>query len=133
MSNGTVDVTLLPEYRIKQMVRERDGFKCFDCGMTQEQHLLKYGSDLQVHRMDKRAAYDLTHCVTLCYPCHGSVKRNPRVVRAKVLLDFTRGNQDIELWNQLVGESVRLQRDIDSVIMGILRYAFEDDAPDFVI
>ncbi|MBM4762264.1 hypothetical protein GNT69_08125 [Bacillus sp. B15-48] len=59
----------------RKKARERDSYKCQDCGITEEQ----YGHELSVHHIvhfrkfkgDWVLANELTNLVTLCeYPCH---------------------------------------------------------------
>jgi hypothetical protein len=57
---------------VKASVRERDGFKCQDCGMTNEQHNERYGKQLDVHRLIPGCAYSVALCVTLCRACHST-------------------------------------------------------------
>jgi len=61
----------------KERVRERDGYECQDCGMTQEEHLEERGRDLEVHHIRKAKAFDsdekrnaMENLITLCYACH---------------------------------------------------------------
>ena len=58
-------------------VRERDGHKCLDCGMTQTEHKEKYGQKLHVHHLRKARDVDdpekrnaLENLATLCRDCH---------------------------------------------------------------
>ena len=55
---------------IKTRVRKRDKYQCVDCGMSQQAHLLKYDSKLQVHRLMPGSLYSLEGCVTVCRECH---------------------------------------------------------------
>src|SRR5262245_52577978 len=63
------------ELAIKDNVRIRDGFKCRDCGMTQDEHLEKFGRILDVHRVLPGIVYREESCVTLCRDCHGKKPR----------------------------------------------------------
>jgi len=56
--------------RVKKAVRDRDGQKCRDCGMTKEAHIEKYGKQLEVHRLQAGSPYTLEGCITLCFTCH---------------------------------------------------------------
>lgn len=68
--------------RIKAL--ERDGFKCVLCGMTQEEHLLKYGRDITVDHIDgsgcntlkKDKNNSLDNLRTLCLRCHSINEKN---------------------------------------------------------
>ncbi len=64
---------------IKAAVRERDGNRCAECGMLNEQHVERYGSILEVHRVIPGSEYSLEAgaCVTLCIPCHGPKPKRP--------------------------------------------------------
>lgn len=77
----------MTEAQIKQAVRERDGFKCVECGMTQEQHYEKYGRDLEVHRDPPGAPYSIDICVTMCRVCHGPMPRRRHHSRPYVKID----------------------------------------------
>jgi 5-methylcytosine-specific restriction endonuclease McrA len=63
---------------IKQQVRERDALVCVECGMTNAEHVLKYGKSLEVHRTTPGSEYSLRRgvCVTLCRKCHAPKPRS---------------------------------------------------------
>jgi len=67
------------EKAVKKIVRDRDGNKCTKCGLTNEQHIEKYGRQLQVHRLAPGSVYTESRCVTLCIPYHGPEPRSPRL------------------------------------------------------
>lgn len=51
---------------------ERDGYKCVNCGMSWEQHLEIYNSELNVDHIDRdRKNNSLDNLQTLCLVCHG--------------------------------------------------------------
>ena len=56
--------------KVKAAVRERDGFRCTKCGVSNEDHLATHGKSLHVHRLTPGSVYTLEGCVTLCIPCH---------------------------------------------------------------
>lgn len=57
---------------IKDKIRERDGYKCVQCGMTNEEHQKQFDTILHVHRMVPGTTYGSNwFCVTLCQTCHG--------------------------------------------------------------
>ncbi len=61
---------------IKALVRARDGFRCVQCGMTNDRHRERYGRQLDVHRTEPGSPYSADGCVTLCKGCHaGQPKR----------------------------------------------------------
>jgi len=57
-------------FELKARVRTRDGCRCVECGMTQEQCRLRYGQQLEVHRVLPGWEYDEGICITLCVDCH---------------------------------------------------------------
>lgn len=63
---------------VKRLVRERDGNCCKECGLHNAVHLMRYGRQLEVHRVVPGSLYTLDGCVTLCEECHlGKPKRAP--------------------------------------------------------
>lgn len=78
-TSGTVAKTKQPNAEAviaKAAVRDRDGYACVECGMTNEEHVATFGSILQVHRLVPGSHYTLDGCVTLCIPCHGPKPRS---------------------------------------------------------
>jgi hypothetical protein len=63
-------VRVASDVAIKEGIRERDGYKCRDCGMTQDEHKEQVGTALEVHRLLPGVGYDPFWCVTLCRGCH---------------------------------------------------------------
>jgi hypothetical protein len=82
--------------RIKIAVRLRDGMRCIDCDFTNEQHVERYGRQLDVHRTTPGSPYSLDGCVTVCRPCHrkrqlqllalGIKGRSDRIIRVPLPL-----------------------------------------------
>lgn len=64
--------------RVKDAVRERDGHRCVECGMTHKQHVARYGKTLDVHREVPGSIYTIEGCVTLCRRCHGPKPKQAR-------------------------------------------------------
>jgi hypothetical protein len=60
---------------VKDAVRARDGYKCRDCGMTNDDHVEQTGKQLEVHRLIPGSYYNKGWCVTLCRECHGKKPR----------------------------------------------------------
>lgn len=61
----------------REAVRNRDGRECIDCGMTEADHVDKFGEKLHVHHVIPARAFDdpeernaKNNLVTLCMPCH---------------------------------------------------------------
>lgn len=59
-------------------VMNRDGWKCRGCGITNEEHLKRYGISLTIDHMDGRGRYvdmpnnTLENLQILCLRCHGA-------------------------------------------------------------
>lgn len=61
--------------RVKEAVRQRDGYRCTKCGLPQADHVAQYGRRLDVHRLAPGSLYTPEGCVTLCKRCHGPEPR----------------------------------------------------------
>jgi|SRR5277367_5352690 len=65
-----------PNYYIcKEATHTRDGHKCVHCGISREEHRLKFGSDIILHHIKEWDEYPelrfvVDNCLTLCYTCH---------------------------------------------------------------
>jgi hypothetical protein len=73
---------------VKASVRARDGNRCTGCGMTNIEHVERYGRALEVHRKVPGSLYTLEGCTLLCKPCHG-----PQPRRKKGEPDLVNGDQ----------------------------------------
>lgn len=56
---------------LKESIRKRDNFTCQNCGMTEEEHLIVIGRNLDVHHID----YNKQNCkkdnlISLCQSCN---------------------------------------------------------------
>lgn len=64
--------------RIKKQVRSRDGMRCTECGMTNGQHVERFGFSLDVHRIVPGSPYTMDGCRTVCRPCHGLLPKRAK-------------------------------------------------------
>lgn len=61
--------------RLKNSIRQRDGFRCTQCGMTNDQHREQHNRQLDVHRLVPGSEYKPEGCITVCKACHRSLPR----------------------------------------------------------
>ena len=64
--------------RVKVAVRERDGYCCTLCGMTNDESISQFGKQLDVHRNIPGSYYTIGGCITVCRTCHGPLPRSPK-------------------------------------------------------
>ena len=63
-------------------ILERYDFKCQSCGMTQEQHIIIFGSRLIIHHIDGKGRTsedtnnDMNNLIPLCRNCHARIHRD---------------------------------------------------------
>jgi hypothetical protein len=100
----------MSELDIKAAVRARDGHKCRDCGMGSEEHLAKYGHELDVHRLLPGTEYEADWCVTLCRACHG---QKPKTITNAYLWPVERTRVDFVVWNMYNPEDAALMTWLD--------------------
>ena len=63
--------------RLKESIRERDGFKCQLCGMTQEQCIEEFDCTLDVHHIDYcKTNHSPNNLISLCHSCHPTTNGN---------------------------------------------------------
>ena len=56
----------------RHLIIERDNFICQNCGMTKEEHFVKFNCDFNVHHIDYNKENDNdNNLITLCKSCHG--------------------------------------------------------------
>ena len=56
---------------IKNDILKRDSYICQICGMTEEEHLIIYGSSLEVHHIDYNKQNNKgNNLMSLCKQCH---------------------------------------------------------------
>jgi DNA-directed RNA polymerase subunit N (RpoN/RPB10) len=63
---------------IKAAVLHRDRLRCASCGMGWDEHWLRYGSRLEVHRVDPRQVLSPNNGLAFCKPCGSSWTRRWR-------------------------------------------------------
>jgi hypothetical protein len=66
-----IEYTLEWNGQLKESIRKRDDYKCQNCGMTEEEHLIVWGQVLHVHHID----YNKKNCqednlITTCLQCN---------------------------------------------------------------
>jgi hypothetical protein len=55
----------------KGMIRKRDNYQCFNCGMSEQNHIISKGQVLTVHHIDYNKKNTTEYnCCTLCNKCH---------------------------------------------------------------
>jgi 5-methylcytosine-specific restriction endonuclease McrA len=57
--------------QLKKQIRKRDNYECQNCNITEEEHLIVIGTNLQIHHID----YNKENCqkdnlITLCKQCN---------------------------------------------------------------
>ena len=62
---------------LKEQIRKRDNYECQNCSMTQEEHYIVYGRDIEVHHID----YNRENCkednlITTCKQCNIRANKN---------------------------------------------------------
>ncbi len=72
---------------IKSTVKERDGYRCQDCGISEEQHIRdRQNRGLEVHRVIPGSPYSVAGCITLCLACHDKRPTERHVKTAEALM-----------------------------------------------
>lgn len=66
----------------RDIVFARDSWICQDCGMSNEQHLLIFNLQLNIHHIDKnKLNNNLSNLKTLCVRCHAKIHNNERKLK----------------------------------------------------
>jgi hypothetical protein len=79
----------MTEIEFKDAIRARDGYRCTECGMTQEDHLKVYRRRLHIHRNKPGRAggqYVAENSRAVCIPCHAQLEKALRGKRRPVSL-----------------------------------------------
>lgn len=72
---------------LREKVLERDGYKCVICGMTNEEHIKKYGRIITIDHIDGNGRNhniknnNIDNLRTLCLSCHGKIDITRRKYR----------------------------------------------------
>jgi 5-methylcytosine-specific restriction endonuclease McrA len=62
---------------LRDMVLKRDNYSCVCCGMTQKEHIEKWGKDITIDHVDGNGRYsgvpnnEIDNLKTMCLACHG--------------------------------------------------------------
>ncbi len=57
--------------KLKREIRKRDNYTCQNCGMTQEEHYIVYGSNVEIHHIDyNKKNCEKNNLITLCKSCN---------------------------------------------------------------
>jgi predicted RNA-binding Zn-ribbon protein involved in translation (DUF1610 family) len=57
--------------KLRNTIRKRDDYKCKNCGMTEEEHLIVIGTNLHVHHIDyNKENLKEDNLITLCGACN---------------------------------------------------------------
>jgi hypothetical protein len=94
----------MTEVEIKAAVRERDGHRCRDCCMTEQDHIHRTGQRLEVHRVIPGIVYDEENCVTLCRRCHG---KKPKTIKNAYFMSPEKSGvylYSLNLYNAVAGQ-----------------------------
>ena len=68
-----------PEFNddLKDKIRKRDNYECQICGLREEEHVLLYSYNLNIHHIDyDKDNSEEVNLVSLCCQCHGRTNYN---------------------------------------------------------
>jgi hypothetical protein len=66
--------------RLKEEIRSRDNYTCQNCGMADEEHIVVFGSSVEVHHIDYNKQNTLkNNLITLCKPCNVRANYNIKI------------------------------------------------------
>lgn len=95
-----------PAHKVKEKVRERDGYRCRDCGISEKDHIAQTGRTLDVHRLFPGQEYEVGECVSLCRACHGKKKGRESEDLLSLFWNFY-NPADLQFLKALIEESKR--------------------------
>ena len=81
------------------VVLKRDGYKCVKCGMTQDNHMKRFGASLNIDHIDgngrgcKKQNNSLENLQTLCFVCHSikdGLRRKATKLNVETVKDIKR-------------------------------------------
>lgn len=56
---------------LRERIKERDGYMCTQCGLSESESQVKYGQELSVHHKDEdKENNDPDNLTTVCKGCH---------------------------------------------------------------
>lgn len=117
----------MTEAEIKRLVRERDGYKCTQCGMKQKEHIYWFDKQLDVHRLVPGSPYTVDGCVTLCRPCHGpKVRSRPgnRPIRPVTI------KKELITKMKIIVQALNLKGGVSGYVTRLVQDAIEKDWPE---
>ncbi len=71
----------------REAVLKRDNYSCVKCGMTDKEHMAKWGEDRHItvdHKDKDRSNNSMENLQTLCLSCHGNKDLIPRLRERKI-------------------------------------------------
>lgn len=126
---------------VQDDVRTRDGYKCLDCGMTHEEHIAKFGRQLEVHRLVPGIVYEPDWCVTLCHDCHtkkprdlkGVVFGKPRETGLAIIYLSLYEPGSKRAYEQLMSMAIAKNEEFEIVAADLIIDALNAAPPDYCI
>ena len=124
---------------LKERIRDKYERKCLLCGMTEEEHIRRYGCKLSIHHVDynKECGCDGNECrlVPLCSACHAKTSGGRRsyweeVIMSKILEIFPDINfdnpqttlEDFYTISQEIQHKVKISNLVKSIIKQCVNY-----------